>query len=105
MFECPFRIFENTLRKLRNFPLRWAKDQKKFRGSEKNIWAFFVLTRSADYSAVSELLAKFSLPPKRPDLWLSFELLGSPIGPKLRPVQSKLDSPDFGFFTSKIGLD
>ena len=75
------------------------------RSAEKKIWAVFVLTRSADYSAVSELLAKFSLPPKRPNLLLSFEMLGSPIGPKLRPVQSKLDSPDFGFFTSKIGLD
>ena len=75
------------------------------RSAEKKIWAFFVLTRSADYSAVSELLAKFSLPPKWPDLRLSFEMLGGQIGPKLWPGQSKLDSPDFGFFTSKIGLD
>ena len=75
------------------------------RGPGKKILALEVLTRSADCSAVSELLAKFSLPPKWPDLRLSFEMLGGQIGPKMWPVQSKLDSPDFGFFTSKIGLD
>ena len=75
------------------------------RGAGKKILALEVLTRSADCSAVSELFADFSLPQKRAHLRLSFELLGGPNGPKLGPGESKLDSPVFGFFTSKIGLD
>ena len=95
MFQCPFRFLETTLKKLRNF----------LRGAEKKIWSFLVLTRSADCSAVSEHFGKISLPQKRANLRLSFELLRSPIGPKLWPWQSKLDSPVLGFFTSEIGLD
>ena len=75
------------------------------RGPGKKILALEVLTRSADCSAVSELFGDFSLPPARAHLRLSFELLGGPNGPKLGPGESKLASPVFGFFTSKMGLN
>ena len=73
------------------------------RGGRKKYLALEVLTRSADCSAVSELFADFSLPPKWARLWLSFELLGGPNRPKLGPGESKLDSPVFDFFASKMG--
>ena len=105
MFQCPFRFLETTLKKLRNFLSSLAKKKTPLRGAEKKLWSFLVLTRSADCSAVSEHFGKISLPQKRANLRLSFELLRSPIGPKLWPWQSKLDSPVLGFFTSEIGLD
>ena len=102
---APVQIFGNHPEKAEEFSELFGQKKTPLRGAEKKLWSFLVLTRSADCSAVSEHFGKISLPQKRANLRLSFELLRSSIGPKLWPWQSKLDSPVLGFFTSEIGLD
>ena len=101
----PVQIFGNHPEKAEEFSELFGQKKTPLRGGKKKLWSFLVLTRSADCSAVSEHFGKISLPQKRANLRLSFELLRSSIGPKLWPWQSKLDSPVLGFFTSEIGLD